>query len=68
MGLSGASVIFGTQAHLWRDPGSLGRLARWAGTAPRRVLTVLDKDNLIMASYRRGVARADLQRVVAVLD
>jgi hypothetical protein len=67
-GLGDASVIFGTQAHLGRDPGFVGRLARWAGTAPGRVLTVLDEDSLIMASYRRHIARADLQRFVAVLD
>jgi hypothetical protein len=66
-GLSEASVIFGTQAHLKRDPGFVGRLARWAGAAPSRVLTVLDEDNLILSSYRRRVARADLERFVSVL-
>jgi hypothetical protein len=67
-GLRGAAVIFGTQAHLERDSGFIGRLARRAGAPPDRVLTVLDEDNLILASFRRRVTRADLERFVAVLD
>jgi hypothetical protein len=67
-GLSGASVIFGTQAHLQRDPGFVARLAGWAGAGPGRVLTVLDEDNLILAPFRRCVARTDLGRFVSVLN
>jgi hypothetical protein len=67
-GLSGASVIFGTQTHLERDPGFITRLADWAGAVLRRALVVLDEDNLILTSYRRFVSRADLEMFVTILD
>jgi hypothetical protein len=67
-GLRGAAAVFATQAHLERDPGFIARLARWVGVPPGRVLTLLDEDNLILSSYRRRVARADLQRLVSVLE
>jgi hypothetical protein len=63
--MRGAQVIFGTQAHLERDPLFLSQLRIWTGAS--RVLLLLDEANFIAKSYRTKISREDLERFLLVL-
>jgi hypothetical protein len=65
-GLRGAVAVYATHTHLGRVPDFAAQLAAWAGAT--RVLTLLDEVGFAATSFRRRVARRDLERFADVLD
>jgi hypothetical protein len=63
--LKGSQVIFGTQAHLERDPTFIRQLIAW--TRATRPLVILDENDAVLASYERVIHRRDLQLFHEVL-
>ncbi len=64
--MDGAKVIYGTQAHLERDPMFVSRVQDWAGA--KKPLLLLDEANFIAKSRRVVISKEDLMRYKRVLD
>lgn len=64
--LEGARVIYGTQAHLERDPEFLVRLKTWTGA--EKTLLLLDEGNFIAKSRRCHISREQIEMYRDVLD
>jgi hypothetical protein len=63
--LQGTQVIFGAQAHLKHSPYFLDQIALW--TEAKKVLVILDEANFIMRSFKRRIARVQLEIFINVL-
>jgi hypothetical protein len=63
--MRGAKVIFGTQAHLERDPTFIRQLIAWSGA--KKPLVILDENDVVLTSYERVIRRPDLQLFHEVL-
>lgn len=64
--MAGAKVVFGTQAHLERDPLFVSRVQSWVGA--ERPLLLLDEANFVAKSRKVVISGDDLKCYLAVLD
>lgn len=64
--MAGAQVVFGTQAHLQRDPLFVHRLKSWTGA--EKPLLLLDEANFLSQSRKVVVTDSDLSMHQCVLD
>jgi len=64
--LSQARVIYGTQAHLARDPHFIAFIEE--RTESERTLVLYDETHFLMSPFRRRIYRRHLERFVAVIE